>query len=123
MVGLIATLLACGDDENPASPQIVTLTVENHLGEFDIYSFQASEKESDTGGPARLLPGEIVRPGEAKQTRLTVGVYDLRVSDEDGDCYYELGRKIESDYTWRVELSALDEGCSNGKPVAVMDGK
>ena len=120
MVAFSAVLGGCGDDD-PASSKTVTLTVENRLtnegATWDIHTIHASPAGSAVWGDDRLGAAEILAFGDARQIDLISGRYDLRVADEDGDCYYHIGRSLSKDFTWQVMLAARDADCARGKRV------
>ena len=116
------SLIACGDDD-PASSKTVTLTIENRIADdsdtYDIWTVAISPAGSDNWGDDRLGASEVLAFGASKEFDLTSGKYDLRVQDEDGDCYYDVGRSLSRDFTWQVTFAAWDADCSHGKPVAL----
>ena len=118
IIALLGAATGCGD-EDPASSKTVTLTVENHLtnegATWDIHTIQVSPAGSAVWGDDRLGTTEILAFGASKQIDLISGTYDLRVSDEDGDCYYNMGRRLKRDTTWQVTLAARDATCARGK--------
>ena len=120
VAALAMTVIACGDDD-PASSKTVTLTVENRLtnegATWDIHTVHVSPAGSAIWGDDRLGASEILEFGQSKQIDLISGKYDLRVADEDGDCYYEIGRRLSKDAAWQVTLASRDADCARGKLV------
>ncbi len=120
MVAFLAVAIGCGDD-NPASSKTVTLTVENRLtnegATWNIVTVHVSPAGSAIWGDDRLGATEILEFGQSKQIDLISGKYDLRVADEDGDCYYDVGRSLSKDSAWQVTLASRDADCARGKLV------
>ena len=120
VIGLLVIASGCGDDD-PASSKTVTLTVENRLtnegATWEIHTIHASPAGSAVWGDDRLGAAEILAFGDAKQIDLISGRYDLRVADEDSDCYYNIGRSLSKDFTWQVTLAVRDADCARGKRV------
>ena len=121
MVAFLAALGGCGDDD-PASSKTVTLTVENGLTNegvtWDIHTIHVSPAGSAVWGDDRLGAAEILAFGATKQIDLVSGRYDLRAADEDGDCYYNVGRSLSKDFTWQVTLAGRDADCARGKRIS-----
>ena len=118
MIAFLGAVAGCGDDD-PASSKTVTLTIVNRLtnegATWDIHTIQVSPAGSAVWGDDRLGATEILSFGESKQIDLISGTYDVRVADEDADCYYDIGRRLRRDTTWQVTLAARDATCARGK--------
>jgi hypothetical protein len=117
------SIIGCGDDD-PVSSRTVTLTIENRIADsdgdtYDIFTVRISPAGSDSWGDDRLGSTETLAFGASKAFDLISGKYDLRVQDEDGGCYYDVGRSLSKDFTWRVTGAAFDAECTKGKPVAL----
>ena len=118
---VVGYLGGCGDEDNPASSGMVTITVENNLDNpltddtWDIYLIFFSPAASKTWGDDRLGSAESLTYGSSRSFDVIGGEYDIKAVDADGDCYYLLGKTINSNYTWSVDLLSYDDTCSAGK--------
>ena len=102
MLTLIISVLMMGSWPevmiDPASSGTVTLTIMNGLGSFTIDYVYVSPSVSYSWPSDRLLPRNVLRPGESGTLVLSTGTYDIQNVDEDGDEYFRWDLKLNSDY-------------------------
>lgn len=85
-----------------------TVTIENNLGGWDIWYICISPSEDDSWGED-WLGEETLFDGESKTFRVADGMYDICLTDEDGDEYIQYFVDVSGSYTWNVTLTDLGE--------------
>lgn len=85
----------------------VPIKITNDLGAWDIHEIYISPSADEDWGES--ITTEILEPGQEFTSMVTVGDYDIKVVDEDGDEYTRYVVTIEAGgYNWSVELSDMD---------------
>lgn len=90
--------------------QPTRLRIVNGLSQWDIHRVYISPASSESWGPDRLDPDQILRPGQSETWTLDPGTYDLRVQDEDEDTYTRRNVCIPARMTteWTVTTDDID---------------
>ncbi len=102
-LSFLAILLSTGCAEK------VPLSVTNGLENYNIYCVYIS-RETDTVWGSNHLPGtDVLGPGKTAEVLVMPGVYDIQVSDEDGDTYTLRDVDVEpGGFSWTVTLEDID---------------
>jgi hypothetical protein len=87
----------------------VPLVVTNGLENYDITCVYISRGTDNIWGTNHLPDTDILAPGREAEVMVRPGVYDLQVTDEDGDTYTVQGVRIGADgFNWTVTLDDID---------------
>ena len=99
-----AITLLCGCFEK------VPLSVTNGLENYDIHIIYISRSSDSVWGTNHLPGTDILAPGRTAEVMVTQGLYDIQVTDEDGDTYTLDDVKIGSEgFNWTVTIDQMDQ--------------
>jgi hypothetical protein len=88
----------------------VPLTVTNGLQDYNIHCIYISRDSDNLWGTNHLPGTDILEPDKSAEVMVAQGVYDIQVTDEDGDTYTIRGVTVGSDgFNWIVTLENLDQ--------------
>lgn len=98
-IGVLA-LAACGGDSS-------TLTIENQSS-FSFVEINLAAIDSTSFGPD-LLGNDVLAPGEVLElSNIACGVYDIRITDEDGDqCILDTVDLCRDNALWQIDDGEL----------------
>lgn len=86
----------------------VTITVENGLGNWNVFYLYCSNSDDDSWGED-ILGDEILAPNESLTFTVQSGEwYDFLAEDEDGDSYVLFDEFIDGDFTWVIDFDYMD---------------
>ncbi|MCK5133047.1 MAG: hypothetical protein KAR40_12950 [Candidatus Sabulitectum sp.] len=92
----------------------VPLAVTNGLENYDIHCVYISRGTDNVWGSNHLPGTDVLVPEKTAEVMVQPGVYDLQVTDEDGDTYTLHDIRIGSDgFSWRVTLDDMDDVSSS----------
>ena len=88
----------------------VPLTVTNGLENYSIHIIYISRSTDSVWGTNHLPGTDILEPERTAEVMLTEGLYDIQVTDEDGDTYTLNDVKIGKEgYSWTVTIDQIDQ--------------
>ena len=92
----------------------VPLQVTNELVSYDIYCIYISRGTDSVWGTNHLPGTDILEPEKSAEVMVRPGVYDLQVTDEDGDTYTLNDVRIGADgFNWTVTIDDIDDDYSS----------
>lgn len=87
----------------------VPLAVTNGLENYDINCVYISRGTDNVWGSNHLPGTDILAPGKTAEVMVQPGVYDLQVTDEDGDTYSLNDVRVGTDgFNWTVTIDCMD---------------
>jgi len=101
----------------------VPLSVTNGLENYDIHIIYISRSTDSIWGTNHLPGTDILEPGRTAEVLVAKGLYDIQVTDEDGDTYTLEDVKIDGDgFNWTVTIDQIDAVQTSSSRVANTSG-
>jgi len=85
------------------------LEITNDTVSYEFYYVNISLSSADSWGDDRLGSSETISPGEMRSFRLSNGIYDVKIEDEDGDEYIFWNVDVSGTVSMFVDLGNLGE--------------
>lgn len=87
----------------------VPLSVTNGLEMYDIHVIYISRNSDNIWGTNHLPGTDILEPGKTAEVLVSPGIYDIQVTDQDGDTYTLNDVTIgDEGYNWTVTIAQID---------------